>query len=67
MRWQEHLTKMDHSKGTSHAMIQKAMKLEIADLKRKLREQERVVKYNKDAAARWRMAATKYQKLAAQR
>lgn len=67
MRWQDHLAKMDHSKGTSNAMIQKAMKMEIADLKRKLREQLRTIKYNKAAAVRWQAAATKYQKLAASR
>lgn len=62
MRWQDHLANMDHSKGTTNAMIQKAMKLEISDLKRIVRGQVLTIKRNKDAAAMWRATATRYQK-----
>lgn len=65
--WKDFLKEMDHSKGTSNAMIQAAMKKEISILKRALREERARVAYNKDAAKRWRLSANKYQKLAAQR
>ena len=35
--WQTRLAEMDHSKGTSHTMIQKAMQSEISDLRKLLR------------------------------
>ena len=62
MNWKDHLAQMDHSKGTSNAMIQKAMKMEISDLKRTLREQVLTIKRNKEAATMWRATATRYQK-----
>lgn len=60
--WRQRLDAMDHSKGTSNAMIQKAMKMEIADLKRALRKQALTIKRNKEAATMWRATATRYQK-----
>lgn len=65
MNWKDHLAKMDHSKGTSNAMIQKAMKMEIADLKRTIREQASALQRTRLAADTWRAHATRYQKLAA--
>lgn len=65
--WKDFLKEMDHSKGTSNAMIRKAMEMEIYALRRRLRTQEVRVQYSKEAAKSWRAAATKYQKLAATR
>lgn len=61
MNWKDYLAKMDHSKGTSNAMIQKAMKMEITLLKKQLRKQALTIKRNKEAATMWRAAATRYQ------
>ena len=65
--WKDYLSEMDHSKGTSNAMIQAAMKKEISVLKQALRKERERTAYNRDAAKRWRLSANKYQKLAAQR
>lgn len=65
--WKEYLAAMDHSKGTSNAMIQAAMKKEIGALKRALREERQRVLRSREAAKTWRAAATRYQKLAAER
>lgn len=67
MNWKDYLAKMDHSKGTSNAMIQKAMKMEIMALRAALRKQTASTQRNKDAAKQWRAAATRYQALAAKR
>lgn len=67
MTWKDYLAKMDHSKGTSNAMIQKAMKMEIMALRAALRKQTASTQRNKDAAKQWRAAATRYQALAAKR
>ena len=65
--WKDFLKEMDHTKGTSNAMIQKAMKMEIGVLKRALREERTRTQYNREAAKKWRLSANKYQKLAATR
>lgn len=67
MRWQDYLAKMDHSKGTSNAMIQKAMQKEIFALRAALRKQTASTQRNKEASKQWRAAATRYQALAAKR
>lgn len=63
--WEDYLKDMDHSKGTSNVMIQKAMKMEISALKTYIRSQNRRIEYNKAATKMWREAAGRYQRLAA--
>lgn len=63
--WQQRLGAMNHSKGTRNTMIQECMKAEIKELRAALRKKTESVERNKATAKRWREAATRYQKLAA--
>jgi hypothetical protein len=65
--WQQRLDELDTSKGVSNVMRQNCMKAEILALRAELRKQIARADRNKEAAKRWREAATKYQKLAANR
>jgi hypothetical protein len=65
--WQQRLDELDTSKGVSNVMRQNCMKAEISALRKALREQAATIERNKEAAKRWRAAATRYQALAAQR
>ena len=65
--WQQRLDALDHSRGTSNAMIQKAMKAEILALRAALRHQTARAERNKESSKQWRAAATRYQTIAAQR
>jgi transposase len=63
--WQQRLGAMNHSKGTPNSMIQECMKAEIKELRVALRKQTERAERNKESSKRWREAATRYQKLAA--
>jgi len=65
--WQQRLDALDHSKGTRNTMIQECMKAEIKELRVALRQQTARAERNKASSKQWRAAATRYQKLAAQR
>lgn len=65
--WQQRLDAMDHSKGTTNAMRQNAMKAEILALRRALREQRTKAERAKASAESWKNHANRYQKLAASR
>ena len=65
--WQQRLDALDHSKGTRNTMIQECMKAEIKELRVALRQQTARAERNKESSKQWRAAATRYQKLAAQR
>ena len=65
--WQQRLDALDTSKGVSNVMRQNCMKAEIMELRAALRVERAKAERNKESSKRWRAAATKYQKLAAQR
>jgi hypothetical protein len=65
--WQQRLGAMDHSKGTRNTMIQECMKAEIKELRAALRKQTAKAERNKESSKRWRVAANRYQQLAARR
>lgn len=65
--WQQRLGAMDHSKGTSNAMRQECMLAEIKELRKALRAERAKAERNKASSQRWRAAATKYQKKAAEK
>jgi len=58
---------MDTSKGVSNVMLQNCMKAEIKALRAALRTERAKTERSKESTKRWRAAATKYQKLAAQK
>lgn len=64
--WQERLDELDTSKGVSNVMRQNCMKAEILALRAALRKQVEKAERLKEASKRWRAAATRYQKLAAE-